>query len=169
MVKKIKRWFAHVFIAPWRLRVLFSKATLKAIENAIYESEAQHSGELRFAIENALPAQRVWRGHSSQQRALELFAQLRVWDTEENSGVLIYLLLADRTVHIVADRGINKHVSQAEWNAIARAMQKDFQRGDFRQGSLTGIAQITNLLARHFPATTGKINELPDAPIIVRH
>lgn len=167
MVKKIKRWFLHAFTPPWRQRVLFPKATLTAIETAIQQSETTHSGELRFAIENALTSRQVWRGVSSQQRALELFSNLRVWDTEENSGVLIYLLLADRTVHIIADRGINKRVAQAEWDDIARAMQNEFRRGDFQRSSLTGIEHITNLLARHFPATVDNPNELPNAPVIV--
>lgn len=167
MVNKIKRWFLHAFIPPWRQRVLFPKTTLKAIETAIAQSETTHSGELRFAIENALSSGQVWNDVSSQQRALELFAKFHVWDTEENSGVLIYLLLAERTVHIIADRGINKRVTQAEWDDIARAMQSEFRLGNFQRGSLLGIERITALLARHFPATTDNPNELPDAPIIV--
>jgi uncharacterized membrane protein len=167
MVKKIKRWFLHAFTPPWRQRVLFSKTTLKAIETAIQQSETTHSGELRFAIENALTASQVWHGLSSYQRALELFAKLHVWDTEENSGVLIYLLLAERTVHIIADRGINKRVTQAEWDDIVRAMQSEFRSGNFERGSVLGIEQITALLASHFPATADNPNELPDAPIII--
>lgn len=167
MVNKIKRWFLHTFTPPWRQRVLFPKATLKAIETAIQQSEATHSGELRFAIENALASRQVWQGVSSYQRALELFAKLHVWDTEENSGVLIYLLLAERTVHIIADRGINKRVTQAEWDDIVRAMQTEFRSGNFERGSLLGIEQITALLANHFPATANNPNELPDAPIII--
>lgn len=167
MVNKIKRWFLHAFTPPWRQRVLFPKTTLKAIETAIAQSETTHNGELRFAIENALSSGQVWNGLSSHQRALELFAKLHVWDTEENSGVLIYLLLAERTVHIIADRGINKRVTQAEWDDIARAMQTEFRSGNFQRGSLLGIERITALLASHFPATTPKINELSDAPIIL--
>jgi uncharacterized membrane protein len=167
MVKKIKRWFLHAFTPPWRQRQLFPKTTLKAIETAIQQSETTHSGELRFAIENALASRKVWRGVSSYQRALQLFSKLRVWDTEENSGVLIYLLLAERTVHIIADRGINKRVTQNEWDAIARAMQTEFCSGNFERGSVLGIEQITTLLASHFPATADNPNELPDAPIIV--
>ncbi|MDD1616975.1 MAG: hypothetical protein CG439_2149 [Methylococcaceae bacterium NSP1-2] len=167
MVKKIKRWFLHAFTPPWRQRVLFPKITLKAIETAIQQSESTHSGELRFAIENALSSGQVWRGVSSQQRALELFSTLRVWDTEENSGVLIYLLLADRTVHIVADRGINKRVAQAEWDDIAHAMQSEFRLGNFQRGALIGIERITALLTSHFPATVDNPNELPNAPVIV--
>jgi uncharacterized membrane protein len=167
MVKKIKRWFKHAFAPPWRQRVLFPKVTLTAIETAIQQSEMTHSGELRFVIENALSSGQVWRDVSSHERALELFSNLRVWDTEENSGVLIYLLLADRTVHIIADRGINQRVAQAKWDDIARAMQNEFGQGNFQRGSLIGIERITALLARHFPATADNPNELPDEPVIV--
>jgi len=168
MVKKIKRWLTHAFTPSWRQRVLFAKTTLKTIETAIQQSETKHDGELRFTIENTLTSQQIWHGISSHQRALELFAKLHVWDTEHNSGVLIYLLLAERTVHIIADRGINKRVTQTEWDEIARAMQNEFRLGNFQQGSLLGIERVTALLASHFPATGDKINELPDAPVIVR-
>ncbi len=165
----IKRWFRHAFIPPWRWRVLFSKAVLADIEAAIKHSEHQHSGELRFVVENALALGQVWRGCSARQRALEVFSNLRVWDTEQNSGVLIYLLLADREVHIVADRGITRHVAQAEWDAIAKTMQKAFQGGDFLLGSLQGIDCITMLLAAHFPPNADNLNELSNKPVIVKH
>ncbi|MDD5274357.1 MAG: TPM domain-containing protein [Methylovulum sp.] len=165
----IKRWFRHAFMPPWRWRVLFSKKVLGDIEKAVQRSEYQHGGELRFAVENALALGQVWRGISARQRAIEVFSNLRVWDTEENSGVLIYLLLADREVHIVADRGITKHVPQLEWDAIAKAMQKEFQRGDFLSGSRQGIERITMLLAAHFPPGADNPNELSNKPIIVNH
>lgn len=164
----IKRWFRHAFMPPWRWRVLFSKKVLADIEKAIKHSERQHSGELRFAVENALAVDKVWHGISAYQRAIEVFSDLRVWDTEENSGVLIYLLLADREVHIVADRGIIKHVTQAEWDAIAEAMQKEFQRGCFLRGSLQGIESITMLLATHFPPGADNPDELSNKPVIVK-
>lgn len=164
----IKRWFRHAFMSPWRWRVLFSKKALDGIEKSIKHSEHQHSGELRFAVENALALGKVWRGVSTRQRAIEVFSDLRVWDTEENSGVLIYLLLADREVHIIADRGITKLVSQSEWDAIAEAMRKAFKRGDFLRGSLQGIESITLLLATHFPSTADNSNELSNKPVIVK-
>jgi uncharacterized membrane protein len=164
----IKRWFRHAFTPPWRWRLLFSKAALTGIEKAVKHSERQHSGELRFAVENALALGKVWRGMSARQRAIEVFSNLRVWDTEENSGVLIYLLLADREVHIVADRGISKRVAQAEWDAIAEVMQQEFKRGEFLRGSLQGIERITMLLAVHFPAGKDNRNELSNKPVIVK-
>lgn len=164
----IKRWLCHVFMPPWRWRVLFPRKVLIDIEKAIKNSEHQHSGELRFAIENTLPLGKVWHGMSAGQRAVEVFSNLRVWDTEANSGVLIYLLLADREVHIVADRGIIKRVAQGEWDAIAEAMQKEFQRGDFLRGSLHGIERITLLLVTHFPPGADDRNELSNKPVIVK-
>jgi uncharacterized membrane protein len=165
----IKRWFRHAFMPPWRWRVSFPKTVLGDIEKAIKNSEHQHSGELRFAVENALALGQVWRGISVRQRAIEVFSNLRVWDTEENSGVLIYLSLADREVHIVADRGVAKHVSQAEWDAIAEAMQKEFRKGAFLRGSLQGIERITMLLGDCFPPGSDNRNVLSNKPVIVNH
>jgi len=162
-----KRWLVHAFMPPWRWRLAFPAATLKAIETAVRESERLHSGELRFAVENALTPIQVWRGVSARQRAIAVFSNLRVWDTEENSGVLIYVLLADREVHIVADRGIARRVAQADWDAIAKVMQECFKQGDFKRGALEGIERITALLASHFPPGRENPNELPDRPVII--
>jgi len=164
----IKRWFRHAFMLPWRWHMLFPKSALADIENAVKRSEHQHSAELRFAVENALALGRVWQGISARQRAIEVFSNLQVWDTEQNSGVLIYLLLADREVHIVADRGIAKRVAQADWDAIAETMQREFLHGDFLSGSLQGIERITMLLAAHFPPGADNPNELSNKPVIVR-
>ncbi len=164
----IKRWLLHTFMPPWHWRLAFPPAVLRDIEMAVKQSERQHRGELRFAIENALAPGRVWRGLSARQRAIEVFSNLRVWDTEENSGVLIYLLLADREVHIVSDRGIARCVPQSEWDAVAQAMQKAFRQCDFRRGSLEGIERITIMLASHFPAGADNPNELSNKPVIVK-
>jgi uncharacterized membrane protein len=164
----IKRWFLHTFMPPWRWRLAFPAAVLKDIELAVKQSERQHLGELRFAVENALAPSWVWRGMSARQRATDVFSNLRVWDTEENSGVLIYLLLADREVHILADRGIARCVPQADWDTVALAMQKAFRQGDFRRGSLEGIERITMMLATHFPPGADNPNELPNKPVIVK-
>ncbi len=164
-----KRWWRHSFIPPWWWLRQFPKATLQQIEQAITRSERTHSGELRFAIEAALPPLLVWRGYRAAQRAIELFASLGVWDTEDNCGVLIYVLLADREVHILADRGIAKRVPPAQWQTIVEAMQTQFRSGQFQQGALLGIAQVTELLNQYFPATATHPNQLPNAPVIIRH
>jgi hypothetical protein len=164
-----KRWLVHTLSPPWRWRRAFPKTSLNKIEEAIKSSESQHSGELRFALETTLPPILVWQGLTARQRATELFARLHVWDTEENTGVLIYLQLADREVHILADRGINKRVAQAEWDAVARTMETYFRQRDFLGGSLEGIKRITTILASHFPAAAYNQDELANEPIWVRH
>ncbi|MEQ1486382.1 TPM domain-containing protein [Methyloglobulus sp.] len=165
---KLSRWLKHAFMPPWCWRLSFPSDVLNAIEKAVKHSEYQHSGELRFAIENALSPGWVWHGMTARHRATEIFSNLRVWDTEENSGVLIYIQLADHEVHILADRGINKCVAQPEWDRIAQLMRQEFQQGRFREGSLQGIQEITRLLAKHFPATSENINELPNRPVIIK-
>lgn len=167
MVKPM-RWLKHTFMLPWYWRLKFPASVLNAIEKAVQKSEIAHRGELRFAIENSLAPGWVWRGMTARQRAWQVFSNLRVWDTEENSGVLIYILLADREVDIVADRGISKQVEQSEWDRIAALMKTEFATGRFQEGSLAGIAEITQLLARHFPADHTNINELPNRPVIIR-
>ncbi len=165
----MKRWFCHALMPPWRWRVSFTKEVLDQIEKAIKHSECRHSGELCFAVENALALDQVWQGISARQRAIEIFSNLRVWDTEYNSGVLIYLSLADREVHIVADRGIAKCVAQVEWDAIAATIQEEFLRGDFLSGALQGIERITTLLATHFPPNANNPNELSNKLVVVKH
>jgi uncharacterized membrane protein len=162
-----KRWLIHAFMPPRQWRRAFPSVVLKAIDAAIRQSERRHRGELRFAIENTLAPSWAWHGMSARRRAIEVFSNLRVWDTEENSGVLIYVLLADREVHIVADRGIAKRVPQDEWDAVAKLMENAFRLGNFRRGALEGIELISTLLATHFPADADNPNELADKPFIV--
>ena len=165
---KLSRWLKHAFMPPWSWRLKFPADVLIDIENAVKQSESQHSGELRFAIENCLAPGWVWHGMSARFRATQVFSNLRVWDTEGNSGVLIYVQLADHEVHILADRGISKCVAQADWDAIAQTIQTEYRQGHFREGSLKGIAAITALLATHFPPNADNINELPNRPVIVK-
>lgn len=165
---KVTRWLKHAFMPPWCWRLSFPTDVLNDIEKAVKHSESQHNGELRFAIENSLAPSWVWHGMAAHHRASEVFSNLKVWDTEENSGVLIYIQLADREVHILADRGINKCVEQSEWDKIAQIMQNAFRQGAFRQGSVQGVEEITRLLATHFPASSDNANELPNRPVIIR-
>jgi uncharacterized membrane protein len=162
------RWFKHLFMPPWAWRRAFPQAALDAIEAAIRQSEARHNGEIRFAIETSLAPARVWRGISGRERAIEVFADLRVWDTEHNSGVLIYLLLADHDIEIVADRGIAAQVEQSAWNAVAQEMEAAFRQGAFERGALQGIEHVSELLATHFPPLDRNPNELANRPVIVR-
>lgn len=161
------RWFKHLFIPPWAWRRAFPQATLDAIEAAIRQSETRHSGEIRFAIEASLAPAWVWRGRNGRERAIEAFAHLRVWDTAENSGVLVYLLLADHDIQIVADRGIAARVNPAQWEAVAQTMEAAFRQGEFERGALEGIRQIDALLTLHFPAAGHNPDELADRPVII--
>ena len=162
------RWFKHLFMPPWAWRRAFPHATLNAIEAAIHQSESRHNGEIRFAIETSLAPVQVWRGMSGRERAIEIFSELRVWDTEHNSGVLIYLLLADHDIEIVADRGIAAQVEPSAWEAVAQAMEAAFRQGDFERGALTGIEQVSALLAAHVPPRSSNPNELANRPVIIR-
>lgn len=152
----------------WAWRRAFPQATLDAIDAAIGVSETAHGGEIRFAIENSLPAALMWRGMSGRERAIEVFSNLRVWDTEHNSGVLIYLLLADHDIEIVADRGITAQVDPAAWEAVAQTMEAAFRQGDFERGALAGIEQVGALLAAHFPPSGHNPDELANRPVILR-
>ncbi len=145
----------------------FSGDTLSAIGKAIKASEATHHGEIRFVVEGALDIEPLFRGQAARERAIDVFSQLRIWDTERNNGVLIYLLLADRDVEIVADRGIDAKVGPEEWERICRAMEAAFRNGDFRGGVIGGIREVTRHLAAHFPAAGDDRNELPDKPVVL--
>jgi len=151
MVMAWRRTVRHLAMPPWRLRQLLPRATLQAIEAAIGASERTRGGQICFAVETSLDVASLVRGQAARERALEVFAQLRVWDTEHNNGVLIYLLLADRDVEIVADRGIAARVAPAEWESVCRAMESAFRAGQFEQGALAGIRAVGELLARHYP------------------
>jgi len=165
---KILRILKHLVHGRLHMLRCFPASSMAAIKAAIAQSETRHMGELRFAVEAALDWRDLWRGITPRERAVEVFSQLRIWDTEHNSGVLIYLLLADRRVEIVADRGIHARVGEGGWREICHEMETAFRSGDFEQGVLTGIARISAVLSQHFPAQEGaNPNELPDAPVVL--
>lgn len=151
----------------WSLRRAFPPAALRSIRHKIGEQEKRHGGELRFAVEASLPLVSLWRDQDARSRAVELFGQLGVWDTEHNNGVLIYLLLADRRVEIVADRGIHGKVGNTAWEAICGEMQRAFADRRFEQGVNFGVAAISDLLAAHFPPAAARRNELPNEPVVL--
>lgn len=161
----IRRVLKHLFMPPWRVRLAFPPRTLRAIAAAIGAAEKDHGGEIRFAVESALPLLSLWRGQPARERALEVFSQLRVWDTEQNNGVLIYLLLADRDVEIVADRGVHARVGTEGWERICREMEALFRQGKFEEGALHGIRAVSEHLARHYPPRRGDRNELDNRPV----
>lgn len=161
------RWIRHLLLDDWQARRAFPGAVLASIAGAVAENEKRHRGELRFVVEGGLPLGALLAGQSSRQRAVELFGRLGVWDTEDNAGVLVYLLLADRRVEIVADRGIHARVGATAWETICGQMQRAFAEGRFEQGALLGLAAIGDLLAVHFPPLDENPNELPDAPVVL--
>lgn len=162
-----KRILKHLFTPDWVARRIFPRPALKRIEEAIRGSEKSHGGELRFAVEAGLDFLPLLKGITPRQCARQVFGQLNVWDTEHNSGVLIYLQLVDRRIEIVADRGISAKVQQATWDAICRRMEGEFRAGRFEQGALDGIKEISALLARHFPPRGDNPDELPDKPVVL--
>jgi uncharacterized membrane protein len=163
----LTRMLKHLFAPHWIVRRAFPRRALNAIEAAISASEKTHDGELRFAVEASLHPLPLARGQTSRQRAQEVFANLRVWDTEHNSGVLIYVQLVDRAIEIVADRGISAKVPQHEWDAICRRIEVAYRKREFAAGTLAGIAEVTRLLAAHFPPRGGNPDELPDRPVVL--
>jgi len=163
----MRRIARHLLEHHWRARRVFTPAVLAAIEQAIKAGEATHCGQVRFVVEGALDGQPLFRNQSPRARALDVFAHLRIWDTAHNNGVLIYLLLADRDVEIVADRGIDAEVGAAGWEAICRDMEASFRTGQFKAGVIKGIEAVSRELARHFPPDAHPRNELPDKPIVI--
>jgi uncharacterized membrane protein len=162
-----KRIVRHLAIPRWLARRVFPDAALDRIAQAVGRSESLHDGELRVVLEAGLGLADLVRGVTPRERAAQVFAAQRVWDTERNSGVLLYLQLVDRDIEIVADRGIAAQVPQATWDAICGRMEAAFRAGRFEQGVLDGIRDITDLLARHFPPRRLNPDELPDRPALL--
>ena len=163
----ISRILRHLLEHRWRERRIFTPRVLARIEEAIKAGEAAHSGQVRFVVEGALDGAPLFRNQPARERALDIFSQLRIWDTEHNNGVLIYLLLADRDIEIVADRGINGKVGAEDWEKICVVLEKDFRAGLFEHGVIKGIQEVSRVLAQHFPKEPGSRNELPDAPVVL--
>jgi uncharacterized membrane protein len=163
----LTRLWRHLTTWPLHTRRRFPIATLTAIEKAIVAVESHHAGEIRFAVETSLDLRSLRAGLEPRTRALEVFGLLRVWDTERNNGVLIYLLMADRDVEIVADRGIAARVPSERWEAVCRAMEAHFREERWREGSLAGIEGIAALLSEHFPNEGGDRDEQPNRPVLL--
>ena len=169
-MRRTSRWarlWRHLVTDRGDVHRAFPPSELARVEGAIAEGERRHSGQVCFVIEAALPLARVWRGVKPRERALEVFGLLRVWDTERNDGVLLYVLLADRDVEIVADRGIHALVGDKGWEAICRTMETKFRAGRYADAVDQGVRAIEELLATHSPWAPGEQNELSDKPIIL--
>ena len=163
------RWFRHTFATGGAVRRAFPPQTLASIEAGIDASERLHGGEIRVAIEGALEPSEIARGKAPRERALEVFAALGVWDTDANNGVLIYVLLADRDVEIVADRGFNDRVAASEWREVCDRIEREFRAGRFEHGMLAGVGEVGRIIGAHYPQRPGQRDEdeLPNRPALL--
>ena len=165
-MNKLARILRHRWLDESDLARALDDAALARIEQRVAASEKHHSGEIRVCAEAGLPLSYLWRDASARERALAMFGKLRVWDTEHNNGVLIYLLLAEHAIEIVADRGLSRHVPPAEWQAIVQRRGGAFREGRFEDGLTQALEEVSALLVQHFPLAADAVNpnELPDSP-----
>lgn len=163
----LKRIMRHLSSGRANVHRVLPPRALETIARAIAATEMLHDGQIRFAVEAALDWQPLLAGQTARERAVEVFSELRVWDTEHNNGVLIYLLLADRDVEIVADRGIHAKLGDESWEAICQEMEAAFREGRFEAGVLAGVRAVGGQLAAHFPPRNDKPNEMPDSPVVL--
>jgi uncharacterized membrane protein len=165
----MNRWLRilkHRWFDEGDARRALGQGAIERLHARVAASERVHSGEIRVCVEAGLPLSYLWRGASARERAITLFGKLRVWDTEQNNGVLIYLLLAEHSIEVVADRGLDRRVAPAQWQAIVGGMREAFSAGRFEDGLNAAIDAVDALLGQHFALQPGQINpnELPDAP-----
>ena len=163
----LRRFFRHLFTTNLSAHRSFPTHALTAIEHEIRSTETRHGGEIRFVVEVALEGVPLWRNVAPRDRALDVFGRLRVWDTARRNGVLIYLLLADRDVEIVADRGFDGRVTASEWEAACRGMETQLRAGRYKEGAIAGVQAVSALIERHFPPEPRDVNELPNRPVIL--
>ena len=168
MAMALARIVRHMMTTRWSVARAFPPRALAAIEETVRDAEAAHRAEIRFVVEGGLDGMPLLRGQSARERAIDVFSQLRVWDTEANSGVLIYVLLADRCIEIVADRGIHAEVGAQEWAAMCQRMESAFRGQDFEQGAIDCIRAVAAQIARRMPGEAPPRNELPDRPLVLR-
>lgn len=163
----LARTLRHLFVEG-TARSHFPAHVLDTVQQAIESGERRHQGQVCFAVEGALPASELWRNCTPRERAQAVFAQLRVWDTAQNCGVLLFVLLADHAIEVVADRGISVRVQATEWQAICTRMQERFSAGEYARGAIEGVEAVSVILASYFPADgTPQANELADRPVIL--
>ena len=168
LLGRFRRILKHRWVDERDARRAFPNTALARIQARVAASEQRHSGQIRICIEAGLPLSYLWRSLRARDRAITLFGKLRVWDTERNNGVLIYLLLAERSIEIVADRGLNVQVDGAQWTRITQGMQQAFRDGQFEGGMNAAVDAVSTLLVDHFALRPGEkpSNELPDAPLV---
>jgi uncharacterized membrane protein len=163
----LARFWRHIAMNPLRASRAFPPTVMDAIQREIAAEEKRHGGEVVFVVEAELTTGQLWRDVSPRQRAREVFASQGVWNTEDNNGVLVYVLLADRRVEIVADRGIDRKVSAEEWRRIVGTMEEFFRDGRYEEGAIAGVRRVAAHLAEHFPQHREGAGELADRPILM--
>ena len=168
LLAKLGRLWRHRSADEAAVRRVLPPEALARLQARVAASERRHTGEIRLCIEAGLPTSYLRRDAPARERAIMLFGKLRVWDTEQNNGVLIYLLLAEHAIEIVADRGLNSKVDSGEWQRIVERMGRAFQESRFEDGLTQALEEVSALLVQHFPATPGQANanELPDEPVL---
>lgn len=163
----LRRWFSHLTTTHFRLRRCFPAELLAAIDAAITASEQMHMAEIRFFIETALPIGHLWRGVSCRQRAGEIFRAAGMGETRAHNGILVYILLGDREIEIIADRGFSDRVPEPVWAEVCSAMVSAFRSGEYGPGCLQAIRRLSELAAAHFPPVADNRNELPNRPVLL--
>jgi uncharacterized membrane protein len=166
---RLQRIFRHRWLDESDTRRAIPPDMAERLAQRVAASEQRHSGELRIYVEAGLPFSYLWRDATPRERALAMFGKLRVWDTEHNNGVLIYLLLAEHAIEIVADRGIDSRVDDVEWAAMAQRMGSAFREDRFEDGLTQALEEMSALLVEHFPLGENEpdTNELPDEPVVL--
>ncbi len=169
MFKRWLRILRHQCFDARRLQAAIPAAMLDRLMSRVRASEGRHSGEIRVCVEGRLPLSYLLRDGGARQRAVAMFSKLRVWDTEHNNGVLIYLLLLERSIEVVADRGLARRVPQPVWDAMVQRMSEAFKVGDFEHGLTEAVAEVSALLVQHFPLEPGqqRSNEMSDRPMLI--
>lgn len=164
------RFLKHRWWDERDARRVLDEAALQRLQQRVADSERRHTGQIRVCVEASLPLSYLWRDGNLRERALSLFGKLRVWDTEHNNGVLIYVLLVEHDIEIVADRGLARHIAPDQWQPLVAHMAQAFALGRFEEGLAQAIDEVSALLERHFPATAGQpgVNELPDPVVDLR-
>jgi uncharacterized membrane protein len=168
MIERLQRLLRHRWLDESDTRRAIPPSLVQALTASIADSERRHTGEIRIYVEAGLPLSYLWRDAPPRERAVALFGKLGVWDTEQNNGVLIYLLLAEHAIEIVADRGLRAYVSPQQWQQVVQGMGEAFRAGRYEEGLKQAVDAVTTVLVRHFPATPGaaNANELPDEPVL---
>ncbi|MDB5846347.1 MAG: hypothetical protein JWP29_99 [Rhodoferax sp.] len=167
LLQKIRRTLRHRWLDEDDARRALPPDLLARLTQRVGASEKRHTGQIRICVEAGLPLSYLWRGATARERAVMLFGKLGVWDTEHNNGVLVYLLLADHAIELVADRGLNQHVTPVQWTAMVERMRVPLREGRFEEGLTQALEEVSAVLVQHFPAeaTGTRLNELPDAPV----